>query len=44
MLKIAKCVNCGACLKRCPYELDIPNLLQKNLIDYKEILSGKVKV
>ena len=44
MLKIEKCVNCGACLKRCPYELDIPNLLKKNLADYKEILSGKVKV
>ena len=44
MLKIEKCVNCGACLKRCPYELDIPNLLRKNLADYKEILSGKVKV
>ena len=44
MLKIEKCVNCGACLKRCPYELDIPNLLQKNLADYKEILSGKIKV
>ena len=44
MLKIEKCVNCGACLKRCPYELDIPNLLRKNLADYKEILTGKVKV
>ena len=44
MLKIEKCVNCGACLKRCPYELDIPNLLRKNLADYKEILAGKVKV
>lgn len=44
MMKIANCVNCGACLKRCPYELDIPKLLHKNLEDYKSILSGKVRV
>ena len=23
------CINCGACVKRCPYELDIPNKLKK---------------
>ena len=44
MLKIDNCINCGACLKRCPYELDIPKLLRKNLEDYKEILSGKVSI
>jgi len=44
MMKIENCVNCGACLKRCPYELDIPRLLRKNLDDYKEIVSGKIKV
>ncbi len=44
MMKIEKCVDCGACKKRCPYELDIPTLLRKNLADYKEILSGKVSV
>ena len=44
MMKIEKCVDCGACLKRCPYELDIPNLLRKNLADYKDIVAGKVKV
>ncbi len=41
MLKIERCVDCGACLKRCPYELNIPTLLRKNLVDYKEILAGK---
>ena len=41
MMKIEKCVDCGACLKRCPYELNIPTLLRKNLVDYKEILTGK---
>ena len=44
MLKIEKCVDCGACLKRCPYELNIPSLLRKNLADYKDILAGKVSV
>ena len=41
MLKIEKCTECGACMKRCPYELKIPTLLKKNLADYKEILTGK---
>jgi predicted aldo/keto reductase-like oxidoreductase len=41
MLKIDSCVECGVCRTRCPYELDIPNLLKKNLKDYKEILAGK---
>ena len=41
MLKIDSCVDCGLCKTRCPYELDIPNLLRKNLTDYKEILAGK---
>lgn len=44
MMKIDNCVNCGACLKRCPYELNIPRLLRKNLEDYKNIVSGKVTV
>ena len=41
MMKIDSCVNCYMCKTRCPYELDIPNLLRKNLKDYKEILAGK---
>lgn len=44
MRKIENCADCGACKKRCPYELDIPNLLRKNLDDYKEILAGNRKV
>ena len=44
MMKIGNCIECGACLKKCPYELNIPSLLRKNLTDYKEILAGKVKV
>ena len=44
MLKIENCIDCGSCKSRCPYELDIPTLLRKNLADYKDILAGKVKV
>lgn len=44
MMKIDECVDCGACLMRCPYELNIPQLLRKNLEDYKDIVSGKIKV
>lgn len=44
MMKIDDCINCGACLKRCPYELNIPELLKKNLEDYKGIVEGKVKI
>lgn len=41
MMKVENCVDCGICKTRCPYELDIPSLLKKNLKDYKEILEGK---
>ncbi len=42
MGKIEDCVDCGVCKTRCPYGLDIPNLLRKNLEDYKEILAGNI--
>lgn len=44
MKKIEECINCGACLPKCPYELNIPELLKKNLEDYREVLAGKRKV
>ncbi|MBO4881672.1 MAG: aldo/keto reductase [Firmicutes bacterium] len=44
MAKIEECVDCGICKTRCPYELDTPNLLRKNLADYKAILAGEVTV
>ena len=44
MSKIESCINCGACLPRCPYELNIPELLKKNLEDYRLVLSGARKV
>ncbi len=42
MLRIDECIDCGLCKTRCPYELDIPNLLRKNAADYKDILAGRV--
>ena len=44
MMNIENCTNCGQCMTRCPYNLEIPELLKKNLADYKDILAGKVSV
>ncbi len=41
MEKIEECIGCGMCLSKCPYELEIPSLLRKNLEDYREVLKGK---
>ena len=43
MMKIDECIDCGLCKERCPYELDIPTLLRKNLEDYRNILAGKAE-
>lgn len=44
MMKIENCIHCNQCKSRCPYGLDTPTLLQKNLEDYKNVLAGKVTV
>ena len=44
MNKIEQCIGCGACLSKCPYELEIPTLLRKNLEDYREVLAGNRRV
>lgn len=41
MRMVNKCIECGKCMKKCPYQLNIPKLLRKNLKDYEEILKGK---
>lgn len=41
MNKIDDCIGCNACKSKCPYGLDTPNLLKKNLEDYREVLAGK---
>lgn len=42
MEKIEDCIHCGACMTRCPYHLNIPELLKRNLEDYRGILSGRI--
>ena len=44
MAKINECVDCRLCVSKCPYELDIPNLLRKNLEDYRSVLAGERSV
>ena len=33
---IEECLHCGQCREKCPYGLDTPALLAKNLADYRE--------
>lgn len=44
MMKIENCIHCNQCKSKCPYGLDTPTLLQKNLEDYKRVLAGEVQV
>ena len=36
MERIAECTECGQCKERCPYDLDTPNLLKRQLTEYRE--------
>lgn len=44
MKHIEKCLNCGQCKSKCPYELDTPRLLRENYEDYVKVLRGEVNV
>lgn len=44
MSKIEECLNCGKCMKKCPYGLHTPDLLKKNYEDYQKVLKGEVNV
>ena len=44
MERIEQCVGCGQCRERCPYGLDVPELLKQNLADYRRIISGEVSI
>ena len=41
MKVIEQCVDCGVCKQRCPYGLDIPNLLKRNYEDFQEFWNNK---
>ncbi len=41
MKKVEDCVDCGQCIKKCPYGLNPPALLKKNYQDFQEVLAGK---
>jgi Fe-S oxidoreductase len=36
MNKIDRCLHCDHCKNHCPYGLDTPTLLRKNLEDYRK--------
>lgn len=36
MSLIENCIDCGHCRNHCPYELDTPNLLKRNLLAYRK--------
>ncbi len=44
MEKIEDCIDCRLCIDKCPYELQIPELLRENLKDYRNVVAGKVEV
>lgn len=44
MDRIDGCLHCNSCRARCPYGLDTPALLQKNLADYRAVLAGTAAV
>jgi uncharacterized protein len=41
MESVLLCTECGACLKRCPYELPIPEILKANYALYRKHLQQK---
>ncbi|MBQ7565324.1 MAG: aldo/keto reductase [Lachnospiraceae bacterium] len=44
MSLIEKCLHCNNCKRKCPYSLDTPELLKKNLEDYRKVVAGEVSV
>ncbi len=44
MKKIEGCLHCNQCKNKCPYGLDTPELLARNLEDYKRVLAGEISV
>ena len=44
MKKTLDCTECYSCVDKCPYELDIPELLKENYEDYMNVLEGRTKI
>ena len=44
MKKTLDCTECYSCVDKCPYELDIPQLLKENYEDYMNVLEGRTKI
>lgn len=44
MKQAKKCDECGQCIKKCPSNLNILQLLKENIKDYENILNGKTIV
>lgn len=44
MMKIETCIDCRQCVSKCPFSLNTPELLRKNLEDYRNVLAGKASV
>jgi uncharacterized protein len=43
MNRINNCIECGHCKNHCPYKLDTPNLLKRELKSYNEFYAGHKK-
>jgi predicted aldo/keto reductase-like oxidoreductase len=41
MARINQCTECGHCREMCPYELDVPAILKRQLADYEEFLEER---
>jgi predicted aldo/keto reductase-like oxidoreductase len=35
--KAKTCLECGACITRCPYKLEIPKLLKERIADWDRV-------
>ena len=44
MNKTLKCTECYSCVDKCPYQLDIPELLKENYEDYMNVLEGRTVI
>jgi len=41
MKQAEACIRCGQCMKKCPYQLNTPELIRRCVEDVKEVLAGK---